>query len=177
MSGFNGDRNLRASSPSMDDRMERLKQEFREIDENDDKQLTFEEIHAYLSRKGGRSFNNVLLSEIFKALDKDQNSFISLDEFVSGYYQAETLVKSRIDVLRNNVMENTKKLSDTRRQSIEAKANKGKGGGQNVLTVTVKKAEGLKAGGLTGNKAPIVRVSCENQEITTQPVPNPTNPV
>ncbi|CAG9310002.1 unnamed protein product [Blepharisma stoltei] len=175
MSGASIESDLRGSSPSMEDRISKLKSQFREIDANDDKQLTFEELHAYLTKKSGKPFNEVLLTEIFKSLDKDQNSELTLDEFAQGYYQAETLIKSRVDVLKNSIMENTKKLSDTRRQYIEAKANQGKTQ-QNVLTVTVKKAEGLKAGGLTGNRAPLVRVSCENQEITTQPVPNPSNP-
>lgn len=168
------DKSLLVSSIASQDRMIKIKQEFSDIDTNQDNKLSFEELDSYLTKKAKKPFNRILLNEIFKSLDKDQNSYISLDEFVTGYFQAETLVKTRIDTLKAGIVESTHKLSDTRRQYIEAKANRDKR--QNILTVTVKRAEGLKPAGLTGNKAPIVRVSCENQEITTQPFPNPKSP-
>ncbi|CAG9326133.1 unnamed protein product [Blepharisma stoltei] len=173
MSSIQNGRMMRSTSASKQDRLAKIKEEFQEIDKNGDKQLSFEEINNYLSKKSGKPFDPQLLKEIFNTLDKDQNSVISLDEFVNGYYQAETLVKSRVDVLKQEIKENTQKSADTKRQFIEAKANKGDK--KNILTVNVQKAENL-GGGILGNKAPVVKISCEGQEITTNPT-NPDNPI
>lgn len=159
---------MRSTSASKQDRLNLIREEFKEIDKNGDKQLSFEELSDYLSKKGAKPFDAQLLQEIFNTLDKDSNSLISLDEFVNGYYQAENLVKSRMDNLKQEIKENTQKLADTKRQFIEAKANRGER--KNILTVAIKSAESLLP-----NKAPIVRVSCEGQEISTTPS-NPESP-
>ena len=76
----------------LDSRSAELKRAFQDIDSNDDKQLSQEELSSYLSKKSGKKFNNELLIEIFRTIDKDHNSQISIEEFIQGYTQAESLL-------------------------------------------------------------------------------------
>ena len=153
-----------------------LKHMFDEIDADKNRGLSFDEISLHLSKKSGKPFNNELLVEIFRAMDHDQNSIITLDEFLQGYSKAEALIKSQLSQLKSQISENTESLSKTQRNLLEAKSKVLQNKAENNLYITVKKAESLKAVGVTGNKAPIVCITCEAHEIQTNPVLNPTNP-
>ena len=164
---------MRSVSPSEEDRLALIKKLFSDIDANSDKQISFEEIHSFLTKKSSQNFDEDLLREIFNKLDKDENSTLTLDEFTRGYYEAETVIKSRMDLLKQQISDYEKSLENSKRQYIEAKSLKKP---KNILTVRVNSAEGLRAGSISGNKAPMTRITYENQSIETSPVPNPTNP-
>lgn len=157
-------------------RVESLKKLFRDIDTNQDKNLTYDEFYEYLSKKSGKKFNDELLNEIFRTIDRDKSSVISMEEFVSGFSKAEAIILSNIKRLKGQISESSENYTKTQRNLVEAKAKKLQNMPENNLYVIIKKAEGLKAGGVTGNKAPMVYITCEGKEVHTNSIPNPTNP-
>ncbi|OMJ81280.1 hypothetical protein SteCoe_18272 [Stentor coeruleus] len=157
-------------------RVEALKKIFAEMDSNKDFVLSYDEFHNHLSKKAGKAFSDELLLEIFRTIDRDKSSIISLDEFVKGFNKAEAIIQNQIKQLKAQISSMSENYTETQRSLLEAKAKKLQNIGDNNLVVVVKKAEGLRAGGVTGNKAPIVCITCEGREIKTSPVPNPTNP-
>lgn len=169
---MNGDQDKRLGN----ERVEVLKKLFREMDANKDENLSFEEFHQYLSKKCGKDFNQELLTEIFRTIDRDKNSMLNLDEFIQGYSKAELIIQGQISTIKGQISENSEKSTNAQRNLLEAKAKKLQNIAENNLFITIKRAEGLRAGGVTGNKAPIVCITCETNEIQTLPVPNPTNP-
>jgi hypothetical protein len=50
---------------SIQERLERLKKDFPEIDSNDEKMLTFDAIYTILSKKPGRDFDRRLCQRLF----------------------------------------------------------------------------------------------------------------
>ncbi|OMJ96329.1 hypothetical protein SteCoe_65 [Stentor coeruleus] len=157
-------------------RVETLKKLFSEIDINKDQNLSFHEFHEYLSKKSGKEFNQELLGEIFRTIDRDKNSAINFSEFVQGFSKAENLITSQISQVKSRIAENSENYTNAQRNLVEAKAKSMQNIAENNLYIVVKKAEGLKAGGVTGNKAPMVRIICDGNSMDTSPVPNPTNP-
>jgi hypothetical protein len=157
-------------------RLDTLKKLFAEIDQNRDQVLTFHEFHEFLSKRAGRSFNEELLGEIFRTIDRDKNSTINLTEFASGFTKTETIINQNIESIKSRIAENNENYTNAQRNLVEAKAKKMQGNAENNLYIIIKKAEGLKPGGVTGNKAPAVCIRCEGRETQTTPVPNPTNP-
>jgi C2 domain/EF-hand domain pair len=157
-------------------RLDHLKKIFSEIDSNNDQQLSFDEIFQYLSKKSGKPFSRELLTEIFRTIDRDQKSLIKAEEFMNGYSKAENLILAQISNIKTQISEISDKSTKAQRSLVEARARNMQNAPENNLYIVVKKAEGLKAGGVTGNKAPIVSISCENNQEQTNPVPNPTNP-
>lgn len=168
---MNGDQDLLNSSHA-----DLLKHIFDEIDTDQNQGLSFDELSLHLSKKSGKPFNSELLLEIFRTMDHDQNSIISLEEFVQGYSKAEHLIISQILQLKLRISENAENLAKTQRSLLEARAKALQNKAENNLIVNIKKAEGLKAAGVTGNRAPIVCITCEGREIQTNPIPNPSNP-
>ena len=153
----------------LENRSKELKKFFKDIDKNKDNSLSIEELRKYLNEKSGKNFNNELLVEIFRAIDRDQNSMINFEEFISGYSKAEALILSKIDIMKFQISSSTKNLSEAKRQLFESKARKS----ENVLTVKIISASGLKSPGISGLKAPVVSITCEGQEIIT----NPADPI
>ena len=153
-----------------------FKQLFDEIDENRDQRLSFTELNTYLSKKAGKTFNNQLLLEIFRTMDHDQNSMITLNEFIQGYSTAEKLIKTQISQLSSQLAENSENLSQAQRSLLESKSKIFQNTGENNLFINIKKAENLYSPSITGNKAPIVIISCESNKIQTNPSFNPVNP-
>ena len=158
------------------ERVEILRKLFTEIDLNKDENLSFDEFHQFLSKKCGKTFNAELLGEIFRTIDRDKSSLLNLDEFITGYSKAEGIIRSQISQIKARISENSENYTNAQRNLLEAKAKKMQNIAENNLYVIVKRAEGLKAGGVTGNKAPIVVITCETHETETTPVLNPTNP-
>ena len=56
---------------NLQDRYEQVSKEFDEIDKNDDKQLTFEEIYLFLCKKSGSTFDKSLALELFAKMDRN----------------------------------------------------------------------------------------------------------
>ena len=161
---------------SNSERIESLKKLFSEIDLNKDENLSFDEFHQFLSKKCGKNFNIELLGEIFRTIDRDKSSTLNYNEFITGFSKAESIILSQISQIKARISENSENYTNAQRNLLEAKAKKMQNIAENNLYVVVKRAEGLKAGGVTGNKAPVVCITCETHETMTTPVPNPTNP-
>ena len=154
----------------LDSRSNELKKIFQEIDGNKNQVLNLDELSKYLSKKSGKSFSNELLQEIFRAIDRDKDSNITLDEFVTGYSKAETLIKEKIEELKAQISMSKKNLAESKKQLIESKVRKS----ENVLTVKVLNASGIKSTGISGLKGPVISILIEGQEITTNPA-DPTS--
>lgn len=157
-------------------RLEMLKKLFTEMDKNKDNNLTFQEFHQYLSTRSGKEFNEELLGEIFRTIDRDKNSVISVNEFVQGFCKAEHIIQTSIKQAKERIAENSENFTNAQRNLVEAKAKNMKGTPENNLYIVIKKAENLKAGGVTGNKAPVVLIKCEEKETQTTSVPESSAP-
>lgn len=165
---------------NLQDRYEQISKEFDEIDENDDKQLTFEEIYSFLCKKSGGTFDKSLALELFAKMDRNEDTLVTKNEFVWSYVDAEKLIIQRTNELRRQIAENTKQMEETKRKMIEAKQTEvmNEFGIMNgsVLTVNVVEAQNLKAMN-NGTSDPYVTLACERQKIETKYVTGDTNPV
>jgi cell fate (sporulation/competence/biofilm development) regulator YlbF (YheA/YmcA/DUF963 family) len=156
---------MRSTTPSQQDRISQIRAEVAELTKNKSPELSFTEIQELLSLRSGRTFNADLLKDVFLSVSKDISANISNEEFISGFYSAETALKSRIDVLKKEIQDCSIQLTNTRRQFIEAKANKIPED-NNVLTIIVKKAE------VKTSKSIAARVICDDWEVSTNPTSN-----
>lgn len=166
---------------NMQDRYDRLRKEFSEIDQNGDKNLTFDEVHQFLSQKSHETFDRNLALELFAKMDRNQDSLVTTEEFIWSYVDAERLITQRMNELRRQVAENTKQMEETRRKMIEARESEQlndfgimKG---SVLTVNVVEAQNIKPMDIGGTSDPYVILMCERQKIETKYVTNDLNPV
>ena len=157
-------------------RLESLRKLFSEMDKNQDNNLTFTEFHQYLSNRSGKEFNSELLGEIFRTIDRDQNSVVTVNEFVQGFCKAENIIATSIKQVKERIAENSENFTNAQRNLVEAKAKNMKGTPENNLYVIIKKAENLKPASVTGNKAPVVLIKVEDNETQTTPILNPINP-
>jgi hypothetical protein len=165
---------------NLQDRYEQISKEFDEIDQNDDKQLTFEEIYLFLCKKSRGTFDKSLALELFAKMDRNEDTLVTKNEFVWSYVDAEKLIIQRTNELRRQIAENTKQMEETKRKMIEAKQTEvmNEFGIMNgsVLTVNVVEAQNLKAMN-NGTSDPYVTLACERQKIETKYVTGDTNPV
>lgn len=163
------------------ERMERLRHEFDEIDTNRDQNLTFEEIRNFLSRKSGQEFDEVLCQELFASMDRDKDSGVTVDEFILSYVQAEELIQTRIDQLDRQITDNQQHLEEAQWKLQEAeKLERNNANGimiGSVLTCHVREAKNLKPMNMRGKSDPYVVLTCERQRIETKYISNEVNPV
>jgi C2 domain len=151
-------------SSSQQDRILQLKKEFLDITKQNKPGYTLEELKEYLSLKSGRAFDPNLLKEIFDSVNIATSATISTENFISGYYLTETSIKSQLDVLKKLIKDQSLKFTNSKRQYIEAKANKIPED-NNSITIIIKKTD------VKSSKELIVRVIVDDWEVTT----NPTN--
>jgi Ca2+-binding EF-hand superfamily protein len=166
---------------SMQDRLERIRKEFADIDANGDKMLTFDEIYSFLCRKTGRDFDKRLCQKLFDKMDKDRDSFVSADEFILSYIDAEKVYQSRIEELQKQIQDSIEQMEDSRIK-MQSAANTEEPNSYgimkgSVLTVNVVKAQNLLPMDIGGKSDPYVILSCENQQIETRYISNDLNPV
>jgi hypothetical protein len=157
-------------------RLESLRKLFAEMDINHDNNLSFNEFHQYLSTRSGKDFNSELLGEIFRTIDRDQNSVVTINEFIQGFCKAENIILTSMRQVKDRIAENSENFTNAQRNLVEAKAKNMKGTPENSLYVCIKKAENLKPASVTGNKAPVVLIKVEENETQTTPIPDPVNP-
>lgn len=163
------------------ERLERLRLEFDEIDSNHDQQLSFKEIKDFLSMKSGEQFDPLLCQELFASLDKDRNAAVTVDEFILSYVQAEELMLTRIEQLQRQITDNTNHLTEAKRKHADAlRTERTSPNGLmlgSVLTCHVREAKGLKPGSKLGSCNPYAVLTCEKQRIETKYIPDEVNPV
>ena len=63
--------------------------EFRAIDANNDKILTYQEICRFLDEKQGYQFDRGVAQDLFRRMDRDRDNTITTDEFVQAYAEME----------------------------------------------------------------------------------------
>jgi len=165
----------------MQERLQRLRVEFDEIDANHDQQLTFQEVQAFLSRKGGETFDQVLCQELFARMDKDNDALVTVEEFILSYVQVEEMLQRRIEQLGRQMTENRHFMEEAqRKQQDSSRSERLNAEGVmvgSVLTCHVREAKGLKTTGVRGSYDPYAVLTTEKQRIETKYVPGEVNPV
>jgi Ca2+-binding EF-hand superfamily protein len=166
---------------SIQDRLERIRKEFADIDANGDKMLTFDEIYSFLCRKTGRDFDKRLCQKLFDKMDKDRDSVVSTDEFILSYVDAEKVYQTRIEELQKQIQDSIVQMEDSRRKMESAALTEVKNAYNimkgSVLTVSVVKAQNLLPMDIGGKSDPYVILNCESQQIETRYISNDLNPV
>jgi len=168
-------------SAEKQERYDRLRREFDEIDVNKDKVVSYVEVKHFLGKKAGGDFDEALCQELFASMDRDQDAAVSLDEFIWSYVQAEEAFQTRIGQLERQVADNTKHLEEAKRKCVEAARSETQNPSGimvgSVLTVHVREAKNLKPMDTGGTSDPYVILTCERQRIETKYIPNDLNPV
>jgi Ca2+-binding EF-hand superfamily protein len=124
-----GVKNIRKSigsspiSAYMTDRHKSLVNEFEEIDKNHDRELNYEEIVEFLSKKQGTGFDQKLCLDLFQRMDKDKDGVITIDEFIWSYVEQEESIQNRIKDVKKGIFENTKKMDEFKRKLIQARTS------------------------------------------------------
>lgn len=171
---------LPGSTDSPAIRKDQLLKTFSEIDANGDKSLSFEEIQAFLSQKIGAAFDEELLRELFRNLDKDHNSVVTSEEFVDSYVEAERLVAERVATVERELEENKaqldKTLAEKRSADVNERMNPNGLMEGSILTVHVIQAENLKTIERAAGSEPAVELACEGQRIETKAAKDPSTP-
>ena len=152
------------------ERMNQLAAEFYIL--RSEESLSFSKIQSYLSQKSGRSFNRILLNEIFRQINCDENSIITLNEFVTAFYKTEVYFKSSIEDIKKEISEFKKNITDIKRELIESRGFESKP----LLLIIVHEAKKLQRIGLQSNKFPFIKILYKDLVFATKPIPNPTNP-
>lgn len=151
----------------LQDRHDQLLSEFAELDQNKDQELTFDEVYSFLKKKSGGSYDKELCSQLFSRMDKDQDSIVTIEEFIWSYVEAENNIKRRSTELKRQIADNIKQVDDYNRKLITAKTTEKLENGimeGSVLTVFVIEAT-LKSNQVLD---PYVELSCEQQLIETK---------
>ena len=79
---------------------ERLKQEFNQIDINQDSDITFNELLSFFQQKNP-NVTEEDLKKIFELFDRDQNEKITIEEFIYAYIKLEEQLKIKQSKLKN----------------------------------------------------------------------------
>ena len=83
---------------------QRLKEEFNQIDINQDEEITFNELLSFFQNKNSNITEDDL-KKIFELFDRDQNEKITIEEFIYSYIKLEEQLKIKKSKL-TNVKEN-----------------------------------------------------------------------
>ena len=83
---------------------QRLKEEFNQIDINQDEEITFNELLSFFQQKNP-NVTDEDLQKIFELFDRDQNEKITIEEFIYSYIKLEEQLKIKKSKL-TNVKEN-----------------------------------------------------------------------
>lgn len=168
---------MAGQTDTFDSRHEQILKTFSEIDANSDKALSFEEIQSFLNKRIGATFDEELLRELFRNLDKDHDATVSSEEFVSSYVEAERLVAERVATVEREIEENKAQLEKTltEKRAADAKERRNSNGLMegSVLTVHVIEGQNLKVTDPASSQ-PVVELTCEGQRIETKPASDAT---
>jgi C2 domain len=155
--------------PSSDSlRANQLALEFNSIIKEDS--LTFQRVQHLLSQKSGKSFNKLLLNEMFRQIDCDDSSIISPNDFIVAYLRTEAYLISSIKELKEKIKNKRLKVTENRRKIIELKGNSSKP----ALIIKIHEAKDLK---IASTYIISVAVSCQDVAFNTKLIYNSINPV
>ena len=104
-----------------------LKKEFDTIDNNADHKLQFEEIEKFFINKtiNNKVIDNNYIERLFKLLDKDKDSEISIEEFIFAYIKLEEKLKLKrkkllfiLDDLKENLKQYKERLEKSKKEIL-----------------------------------------------------------
>jgi hypothetical protein len=101
---------------------------------------TFQEILAIFTTKSHSKFSSEMLKLVFVESGLDLHAQVTVEDFFLKLSEFECKIRRLIEVIRQEVKENSLKLTNVRRELIEAKANKSPED-NNLLTVMLKEAQ------------------------------------
>lgn len=164
----------------MQDRYQQLMQEFNEIDKNGDKQLTFEEIHDFLSKRQGSAFDDNLCHELFAKMDKNQDSIVTTQEFLWSYVDAEDIIIRRVKELKKQIQDKIKQMEECKKKMVQARAveqmNQYGIMRGSILTVNVIAGQDLIPMDSNGSSDPYAILECDGNQAQTRYIETDLNP-
>ncbi|OMJ68427.1 hypothetical protein SteCoe_34118 [Stentor coeruleus] len=159
------------------ERYENILKEFREIDENGDNQLTFQEVFNFMKKKSNGEFSEQMCKDLFSSMDRDNDQEVSTKEFILTYIEAEEMLNQRILELKKFISDNIFLQEDYKKKLLKAKKDQVLQSNNimvdSVLTVTVIEGMNIRV----PNIIPYIELICEKQIIETNPQPWDINPV
>lgn len=159
------------------ERYENILKEFREIDENGDNQLTFQEVLKFMQKKSNGEFSEQMCKDLFSSMDRDNDQEVSTKEFILTYIEAEEMLNQRILELKKFIGDNLFLQEDYKKKLMKAKKDQVLQSNDimvdSVLTVTVIEGMNIRV----PNIIPYIELICEKQIIETHPQPWDPNPV
>jgi len=154
--------------------------EFNEIDKDGDKQLTFNEIFEFLSKRQGSDFDENLCYELFAKMDKNNDSIVTTQEFLWSYVDAEDIIMKRIKELRKQIQDKAKQMEECKKKMVQARAVEQmnqhgimKG---SILTVNVIAGQDLIPMDTNGASDPYVILECDGSSAQTRYIAADLNP-
>ena len=112
---------------NLEDKYYILKKEFDTIDNNADHKLQFEEIEKFFINKtiNNKVIDNNYIERLFKLLDKDKDSEISIEEFIFAYIKLEEKLKLKrkkllfiLDDLKENLKQYKERLEKSKNEIL-----------------------------------------------------------
>lgn len=100
--------NTEAKNRAMQEKKQRLIEEFEQYDTNHNHMLERDEVRAILDqrlRHTGKTFDEELVDAIFNNLDRDLNGRISKKEFCDGYIDVENFFCENIATCNYKILE------------------------------------------------------------------------
>eukprot|EP00347_Sterkiella_histriomuscorum_P014348 403361215 len=160
---------------------QKLYDEFKKLDINNDGSITIEEVVEFLKQKGGNNVDTRIAEELFIEIDRDQSGRISLNEFVESYFLQQREVEERIEELTKIIQEDQKKRVEIQEKLKEISETEqinqyGIMIGS-VLTATVIEARELRSSRITGTPNAYVMLTVEGQRSQTDQAQSSTDPV
>ncbi len=167
----------------LNEKYDKLKQEFKLIDKNSDNMITFDELFSFMQqyeKKTGIALTREYIQDVFDFMDQDQGSTISVQEFILSYMVIEEKLRHKqihlkqvIDEYLVNKKKYEQKLSENKDEELNAfgvsKAAE--------LTIAILDCISLKTTSFSGNLTPYVLVMFDQKEQSTHVVEESFNPV
>lgn len=167
----------------LNERYQKLKEEFNKIDKNSDQELTFEEYFDFFAeyqKETGIELTRDYLQDVFDFMDQDQGSTITIQEFIFSYMVIEEKLRHKkihlqqvIDEYSSVMKRYNKNISDNK----EEKINNFGISNSAELTISILDAMNLKPTNFSGTVNPYALIIFDGVEKTTDVIEGTFNPV
>lgn len=158
-------------SANIEERYEQLMKEFSEIDTDKNKELTFDEIMNFLTKKQNEEFDFILCQELFARLDKNNDNAVTMEEFIGSWVEVEDLIIKQIKALKKDIQKNKNEVLDHQDKLKKAKETEViRPNGimeDSVLTVLVKSAVKIIPTTADGTSNPFAVLECDENTKNT----------
>ncbi len=145
---------------------QRLKEEFNQIDINQDEEITFNELLSFFQNKNSNITEDDL-KKIFELFDRDQNEKITIEEFIYSYIKLEEQLKiknSKLTKVKENLIDE-KKNYEKKRLNYENEVMNGEISENSELLIQL--IEGIN---LKSNSNNIVNAKVEFNQISNESI-------